>query len=319
MTAASGATRRRSWTVRYGGPREILAGYGLVAIPLVLFIVLNIGAILLAFYMSFFDWGVRSGAGDFIGAQNYQTILNDRIFQQAVYNVVTYAAWVVPIQMGLGLLLAVIVNSGIRGQTFFRAAFYFPAIASSAAITVLFIFIMQPDGLFNGARAALGVNPLFEALGFGPRHNWLGTARSALGSIMALNIWTTSGTMMLFYLASLQTISREVYEAARIDGAGAWQMFWRITFPLLKPAHFFVATVSVIGALQLFDQAYIGGGTNGDPNYSLMSVVLYLYNAMVRQVNFDYAAAVGVVLFLIVFGATLIQRQLFGRGSAEGE
>ncbi len=134
---------------------------------------------------------------------------------------------------------------------------------------------------------------------------------------MTLNIWTTSGTMMLFYLASLQTISREVYEAARIDGASAWQNFWHITFPLLKPAHFFVATVSVIGALQLFDQAYIGGGTNGDPNYSLMSVVLYLYNAMVRQLNFDYAAAVGVVLFVLIFGATLIQRQLFGRTPAD--
>ncbi len=312
MTAATGTTRRRAWSARYGGRSEILAGYGLVAIPLILFLVLNIGAILLAIYMSFFDWRVRSGAGDFLALQNYESLLSDRIFHKAIYNVATYTLWVVPLQMAIGLLLAVIVNSKIRGQTFFRAAFYFPAIASSAAITVLFIFIMQPDGLFNGIRSALGLNGVFDALGYGPRHNWLGTASTALGSIMALNIWTTSGTMMLFYLASLQTISREVYEAARIDGANAWQTFWRVTFPLLKPAHFFVATVSVIGALQMFDQAYIGGGTNGDPNYSLMSIVLYLYNSMVRGVNFDYAAAVGVVLFAIVFGATLIQRRLFG-------
>jgi multiple sugar transport system permease protein len=316
MTTATQTPRRRSWMLRYGGRGEILAGYSLVAIPLVLFLILNIGAILLALYMSFFDWGVRSGAGEFLGARNYQVVLNDPLFQKAIYNVVTYTLWVVPLQMALGLLLAVIVNSGIRGQTFFRAAFYFPAIASSAAITVLFLFIMQPDGLFNNARASLGLNGLFEALGFGPRHNWLGSAGTALGSIMALNIWTTSGTMMLFYLASLQTIGREIYEAARIDGAGPWQMFWRITFPLLKPAHFFVATVSVIGALQLFDQAYIGGGTTGDPSSSLMSVVLYIYNAMVRQVNFDYAAAIGVILFLIVFTATLVQRQLFGGSEA---
>ena len=161
---------------------------------------------------------------------------------------------VVPLQMALGLLLAVVVNAKIRGQTFFRAAFYFPAIASSAAITVLFIFIMQPNGLFNNAREVLGFNPIFSALGFPPDFNWLASSRSALGSIMALNIWTTSGTMMLFYLASLQTISREIYEAAAIDGASAWQSFWRITFPLLRPGHYFVATVSVIGALQFFDQ-----------------------------------------------------------------
>ena len=130
---------------------------------------------------------------------------------------------------------------------------------------------------------------------------------------MALNIWTTSGTMMLFYLASLQTISHEIYEAAAIDGANAWQNFWRITFPLLKPGHFFVATVSVIGALQLFDQAYIGGGSNGDPNYSLMTIVLYLYNAAFAQFDLGYAAAVGIVLFVIIFGATLVQRRLFGQ------
>lgn len=313
---AAAGTGRRRWVVRYGSGREIFAGYALIAIPLILFLVLNIGSILFALFISAFEWQIRGGAREFLGLANYERLLADRTFQKAIYNVVTYTLWVVPLQMALGLLLAVIVNAKIRGQTFFRAAFYFPAIASSAAITVLFIFIMQPDGLFNGLRATLGLNPLFEALGFGPRHSWLATATTALGSIMALNIWTTSGTMMLFYLASLQTISREVYEAARIDGANAWQTFWRITFPLLKPAHFFVATVSVIGALQLFDQAYIGGGSNGDPNFSLMSIVLYLYNAAFRQVNLDYAAAVGIVLFVIIFGATLIQRQLFGRTPA---
>jgi multiple sugar transport system permease protein len=215
--------------------------------------------------------------------------------------------------MALGLLLAVIVNAKIRGQTFFRAAFYFPAIASSAAITVLFIFIMAPQGLFNGAREALGLNPIFEALGFNERFNWLSSERSALNSITALNVWTTSGTMMLFYLASLQTISHEIYEAAALDGASAWQMFWRVTFPLLKPGHYFVATVSVIGALQVFDQGYIAGGSNGDPNYSVMTMVMYLYNAAFVQFNFDYAAAVGIVLFLFIFTATLIQRRLFGQ------
>jgi len=294
----------------------MLAGYGFIAIPLLLYLVLNIGAIGFAFVMSLFDWKVRGGAGAFLGVENYQTLLNDRVFHKAIFNTVSYTLFVVPLQMALGLLLAVVVNAKIRGQTFFRAAFYFPAIASSAAITVLFIFILQPDGLFNGGREALGLNPVFQALGYDADHNWLGDVSTALGSIMVLNIWTTSGTMMLFYLASLQTIPNEVYEAAKIDGAGTWQSFWRITFPLLKPGHFFVATVSVIGALQMFDQAIIAGSSNGDPNYSLMTIVLYLYNAAFRQVNFDYAAAVGIVLFAIIFSATLVQRRLFGNTAA---
>ena len=219
--------------------------------------------------------GRRSSA-----SPNYQAILTDRIFHKAVYNTITYALVVVPLEMALGLSLAVVVNSKIRGQTFFRSAFYFPAIASSAAITVLFIFIMSPFGLFNGVREAIGLNPIFEALGFNETFNWLGNQRTAWGSIMILNVWTTSGTMMLFYLASLQTINTEIYEAAALDGASAWQTFRRITFPLLRPGHYFVATVAVIGALQVFDQSYIVGGSNGNPNYSTMSIVLYLYNAV---------------------------------------
>ncbi|MDQ3553300.1 MAG: sugar ABC transporter permease [Chloroflexota bacterium] len=316
MTSAAGAARGGRFRRRSEQRSEMLAGYALVAIPVILFIVLNIGAIVFALFISFFEWQFRGGAGESLGFQNYETLLTDRTFHKAIYNTATYTLWVVPLQMAIGLLLAVIVNAKIRGQTFFRAAFYFPAIASSAAITVLFIFIMQPAGLFNGIREALGLNPLFQALGFGPDHGWLTSAETALGSIMALNIWTTSGTMMLFYLASLQTVSREVYEASRIDGANAWQTFWRITFPLLKPGHYFVATVSVIGALQVFDQGYISGGSDGNPNFSLMTLVLYLYNAAFKQFNLDYAAAVGVVLFLIIFGATLVQRRLFGSAPA---
>ena len=139
-----------------------------------------------------------------------------------------------------------------------------------------------------------------------------GDQSTALQSVILLNVWTTSGTFMLFYLASLQTISGELYEAAALDGAGWWQTFRRITFPMLRPAHFFVATVATIGALQLFDQAYIGGGPNGDPNNALMTIVLYLFNTAVAKANFGLAAAVGIVLFVIIFGATLVQRRLFG-------
>ena len=216
--------------------------------------------------------------------------------------------------MALGLFLAVIVNEGIRGRTFFRAAFYFPTLASSAAITVVWIFLLQPEGLFNSAREVLGLNPLFAGLGYDEDFNWLGSSRTALNAIIFLNAWTTSGTIMLFYLTFLQQISREIYEAAAIDGAGAWQTFRRITFPLLRPAHFFVATLLVIGGFKLFDQALIAGGRGGEPSNSLTTIVLFIYRAAITDSEFGYAASVGLVLFVIIFTLTLVQRKLFGEG-----
>ncbi|MGH2468205.1 MAG: carbohydrate ABC transporter permease [Candidatus Limnocylindrales bacterium] len=292
---------------------EALAGYGFVAIPMLLYLVLNVLAFFYAIYISVWKWNLISGPVSFLGLKNYTDVLSDPIFQRAVSNSLYYTVVWVPLTMAVGLFLAVIVNQKIRGQTFFRAAFYFPAIASSAAITTLWIFMAQPDGLFNGLRGALDLNPLFGLLGFGPNQNWLGDYHTALNSVILLNIWTTSGTFMLFYLASLQSISHDVYEAAAVDGAGPWQAFWHITFPLLRPGHYFVATVAVIGGLQAFDQALLAGGPNGDPNNALMFIVLYLYKTAFTDFNFSKAAAVGVVLFTIVFAATLLQRRVFGQ------
>ena len=119
-----------------------------------------------------------------------------------------------------------------------------------------------------------------------------------MNAIIFLNAWTTSGTIMLFYLTFLQTISREIYEAAAIDGAGAWQTFRRITFPLLRPAHFFVATLLVIGGFKLFDQAIIAGGRGGEPSNALTTIVLFIYRSAITDSEFGYAAAVGLVLFV---------------------
>ena len=292
---------------------EALAGYLFVAVPMALFLVLNIGALLYAVYISVWRWNLRTGPVTFLGIQNYLDVLDDPTFQRAVQNTVYFSLVWVPLTMAIGLFLAVVVNQKIRGQTFFRASFYFPAIASSAAITTLWIFIVSPYGLFNGIRAALPLDILGGVFGFPPNQNWIHDQDTALNSVIILNAWTTSGTFMLFYLASLQSIPREVYEAAAVDGAGAWQTFRRITFPLLRPGHYFVATVAVIGALQLFDQAIFGGGVNGDPNNALMTMVLYLYNQAFKQFDFSMAAAVGVMLFALIFSATLVQRRLFGR------
>jgi ABC-type sugar transport system permease subunit len=291
---------------------EMLTGFALIAIPMLIYATMYFGAMIYAAYISLWRWGLR-GARDFLGFENYEDIFSDAIFWKAVTNTVHYVVLWVPLTMALGLFLAVIVNQKLRGQTFFRAAFYFPTLASSAAITVVWIFLLQPDGLFNGIREAIGLNPLFEALGFGPNHNWLGNSSTALNAVIALNVWTTSGTVMLFYLTFLQTIGREIYEAAAIDGAGTWQAFRRITFPLLRPAHFFVATLLLIGGFKLFDQAIIAGGRGGEPNNSLTTIVLFIYRAAITDSEFGYAAAVGLVLFVLIFSLTLLQRRLFGQ------
>ena len=302
---------------RIGERQEALAGLSLVIVPMALFLVLNIGSILYAMFISVWRWNVRTGPAEFKGIDNYTHVLSDPIFQAAIGNTVYYTVIWVPLTMAIGLFLAIIVNQKIRGQTFFRGAFYFPSIASSAAITTLWIFLVSPYGLFNSLRGAMGFNPLFSALGFEPNQDWLGNYHTAMNSVIILNAWTTSGTFMLFYLASLQAIPRDVYEAAAIDGAGAWQAFRQITFPLLRPGHFFVATVGVIGGLQLFDQSFIAGGPDGNPANSLMTMVLYLYNRAFKRVSFGEAAAVGVILFLVIFGATLLQRRFFEGKQAE--
>lgn len=309
MTVATPARPKSGRGMRFS---EALAGYGFVAVPMVLYLILNVFAFFYAIYISVWKWNLIRGPVSFLGLQNYTDVLSDPTFQKAVENSIYYTVVWVPLTMAVGLFLAVVVNQKIRGQTFFRAAFYFPAIASSAAITTLWIFLAAPDGLFNAIRGGLGLNPLFALFGFGPQQNWLGDYHTALNSIILLNIWTTSGTFMLLYLASLQSISHEVYEAAAVDGAGPWQAFWHITFPLLRPGHYYVATVAVIGALQVFDQAILAGGPNGDPNNALMFIVLYLYKTAFTDFDFSKAAAVGLILFVIVFGATLLQRRVFG-------
>jgi multiple sugar transport system permease protein len=287
--------------------QEAVAGYLFIAVPMALFLIFQIGALFFALFISFFRWEIL-GPTAFIGLRNYQFLLSDPTFHKAIFNTIYYTIVVVPLQMALGLTLAVVVNQIWFGKSFFRSAFYFPAIASSAAITVLYIYIMAPDGLFNHLLLLISVDPSK----FGNRGNWLGNSQTALGSVMALNIWTTSGTMMLFYLSGLQSIPTDVYEAAKVDGAGTWKTFRDVTFPMLAPSHYLVAVVSVIGALQVFDQAYIAGGSDGTPDESLMTIVLYLYNVTFRQFEFGYAAAVGIVLFVIIFSATLIQRRFFG-------
>jgi multiple sugar transport system permease protein len=288
--------------------REALVGYGFIALPMAFFLLFFIFPIGYAFYISRYDWQIFKGP--FVGWGNYHTLFHDSVFwSHAVRNTLVYTAIVVPLQMALGLFLAVAVNQSLRFRTFFRAGFYFPSLASSAAIVAIASYILASDGLLN---------TILHHLGYSHTNAWFTQENTALPSIIGLNAWTTSGTMMLFYLAALQAIPTEVYEASAIDGAGPWRTFWKITFPLLKPGHFFVAVVSIIGALQMFDQSFLVGGAAGGPNYSTMTIVLYLYDSAIGRGHFGYAAAVGIVLFAFIFTVTLIQRLLFGRAEISG-
>jgi multiple sugar transport system permease protein len=278
--------------------REAFVGYAFIALPMGIFLVFFIYPLLYSLYISRFDWGVF-GKIETLGWENYRELWHDEIFWRAIKNTLMYTAVVVPVEMALALSLAVIVNAGIRGRSFFRSAFYFPSLASSAAITAIAIYILSADGLLNAV--------------FGGQRSWFGDSDTALWAIAGLNAWTTSGTMMLFYLAALQAIPTDVYEAAAMDGAKTWRTFWKITFPLLKPGHFFVSVVAVIGALQIFDQAFLVSNGSGGPNYSTLTAVLYLYRTAIHDVRFGYAAAMGIVLFVIIFTLTLIQRLLFGK------
>lgn len=286
--------------------KEMLVGYAFVAVPMGVFLAFFIFPMLYAVYISAFDWGVR-GKIESVGAANYREILGDELFWRSVRNTLLYAVEVVTIQTPVGLLLALIVNAGIRGRTFFRAAFYFPSLASSAAITAIFIFILNAGGLFNRILGFVGLPDDIA---------WFADSRFALHAIVGLNAWTTSGTIMLFYLAALQSIPTDVYEAAAIDGTSRWRTFWKVTMPLLKPAHFFVLTVSIIGALKVFDQAYIVSRGEGGPDYSTLTIVLQLYRSAISDLRFGYAAAMGVFLFVFLFTVTLIQKRLFGNTEA---
>jgi multiple sugar transport system permease protein len=288
--------------------REALVGYAFVIVPMAIFALFFFYPLVRAFYISRYEWGGLTGKAASVGLGNYWDLYHDDVFRRALKNTLMFTVVVVPLQMALGLVMAIVVNQKIRARTFFRAAFYFPSLVSSAAITVIAIYILYSGGLLNHFLESVHLGALIP-----DQRSWFDDSDTALWSIVGLNAWTTSGTMMLFYLASLQSIPTDVYEAAAIDGASAWRTFWRITFPLLKPGHYFVAVVSVIGALKVFDQAFIVSKGAGGPAYSTLTVVLYLYRTTFANFDYGHGAAIGVVLFVIIFSLTLVQRVLFGK------
>jgi multiple sugar transport system permease protein len=302
-TATEAAPSRLRASMLGARVREAGWGYAFAVVPIAVFGLFFIYPFVYEIYISFFHWGILGKTSPGTGTFNYAKVMHDPIFHTALKNIAEYTFAVVPLEMALGLSLALVINQKIRGRNFFRAAFYFPSIASSVAITTNVLFIFSQNGLFNHI--------------FGFSTDWFGDASTVGWGIVGMNAWTTSGTVMLLYLASLQAIPEDVYEAAALDGTGAWRTFWKITFPLLRPAHFFCLVVFGIGALKLFDQAYlVGAGYSGAPNYATMYPILYIANAAFGVYDFGLAAAAGVIYFVLIFGLTVVQRLTVGRQEA---
>jgi multiple sugar transport system permease protein len=237
----------------------------------------------------------------FIGFRNFTRLLEDEQLGIALKNTVEYVAVVVPSQTILALILAVTLNSGIRGKNWWRILYFLPTVTSSAVLTLIFMWIYNTNGLLNNFLAFFGL----------PTYNWLGDPAVALKGIMIMNIWSTAPFYMVIYLAALQDIPQTLYEAASLDGANGWDQFISITIPLLQPVTFFVLAVGIIGTFQLFDQSYIFSGGTGGPNNATLTVVLLIYQAVFRNLQLGYAAAIAFLLAAVIIIITLIQRRIF--------
>jgi multiple sugar transport system permease protein len=237
----------------------------------------------------------------FVGDRNFTRILEDARVGIALKNTFEYVIIVVPSQTILALILALILNTNIRGRQWFRIIFFLPTVTSSAVLTLIFIWIYNSNGLLNYLLNCLGL----------PTYNWLGDPNVALKSIMLMNIWSSVPFYMVIYLAALQDIPSQLYEAAKIDGANECDRFFNITLPLLKPITFFITIMGIIGTFQLFDQSYIFSNGSGGPNNSTLTVVLLIYQYAFESLDVGYAAALALILAGVILLITLMQRRFF--------
>ncbi len=300
--AAARAVRARTAARRRARWSEALTAYTFLAPYLFIFVIFMAFAIGYALYLSFTRYNLLRPP-QFWGLEGYQRVLNDELFMKhALPNTFKYVLIVVPIQTAISLVLAFAMDQKLRFRRGFRTLYYLPSVTSSVVISLIFVWMFRPQGVIN---QILRLNV-----------NWLNDVRTAFYVIMGMNIFTTSGTLMLIFLAGLQDIPRAVYEAAEIDGANRAQTFLNITIPMLRPVIFFVVTVGVIGCFQVFDQIFVM--TEGGPLNSTTTITYLIYKWAFRDTTpkMGQAAATAIILTLIIMGVTLVQRRLIeGSGS----
>jgi multiple sugar transport system permease protein len=290
-------------TTRKHGPqywRRTLVAWGFALPFVLLFTAFTAGPVLMSLAMSVTD--IRSRdlrdplAVGFVGFDNFAAVLADPIFQKAAVNTAIFVLVGVPLTLALALAIAVVLNAGItRLKTFFKVGYYMPVVTSIVAVAVVWRFLLHPDnGLLNEALRLVGIE--------GP--NWLGSTTWALPSMIAMATWRSIGTLIIIFLAGLQSVPTALHEAAALDGANVWQRFRYITVPTIRPTLLFGAVITGIGYVQFFEEPFVM--TQGGPLNSTLSVAYLTYNQFGFG-NYGYAAAMSYVLFLAVVVLTLVQ------------
>ena len=293
-------TRARRWSLRQVwtrlNSRHILHAYLFIAPVILLFGIFRVVPSIQTLLYSFYKVELLRNRFTFIGLENFSDLLADEIFQGAALNTLKYVFTIVPISAFLGLVLAVLFNTKFHLKGFFKAVYFSPMVTSTVAAAMVWWWMYNPQfGIFNVLLKLVGL----------PSQPWLMSSSMALPSIIIFSIWKNLGYNMIIYLAGLQAIPPQFYEAATIDGAGALLRFRHITIPLLAPTTTFILIYNSISAFQVFDQVFVL--TSGGPANSTNVVVLELYRQAFQRFNFGYAAAEAMVLFLFIMGVTILQ------------
>ncbi len=274
--------------------RQMVAGY-LFIMPSILGVVIwLIGPMIYSIYLSLTDWDLLT-APWFVGLENYQEIfLYDRLFRISLRVTLVYTAVAVPLNLVAGFLVALLLNTKVKGMAAFRTIYYLPSIVPQVANAMLWLWILNPEfGLLNTFLRRFGI----------PRIMWLQDERWVLPAFWIMGLWAV-GSGMLIYLAGLQGIPQQLYEAADLDGASVWRKFLHITIPQMSPIIFFNPIMGIIGSFQIFTSGFLM--TGGGPNNATLFYVLYLYRNAFQWLNMGYAAALAWILFFIILVFTLL-------------
>jgi multiple sugar transport system permease protein len=281
--------------------REALEGYLSISPWVIGFLLFTLGPLLASVYFSFTQWSVTRPPV-WIGLGNYvRMFIRDPLFWQALKVTSLYVALSLPLKLVCGLALSLLLNLKVRGMNLYRTAFYIPAVISGVAVSLMWMWLLQPDtGVINTLLAMIGIE--------GP--GWFWDPKWALPSVALMSVWSVGGSAVI-YLAGLQNIPPHLYEAAEIDGAGLWQRFWRITLPLLTPTLFFQLIVEMIESFKVFTQAFVI--TRGGPLKATYFYLYYFYEEAFQNFNMGYASALALVLMLIIMAATVFLNYTSGR------
>jgi multiple sugar transport system permease protein len=282
---------KKEWVVARDQRRT---GMLFVGVPMLLFLVFSVYPMLYAGYLSLTEYTFTQPP-TFVGLQNFERLVDDRVFHAALWNTTIYTLGVVLGGVALSFAAALLLNQKIRGVTIFRTAYYMPVITSTVAAGMVWLWLYAPAaGLINQVLGVFGIPP----------QKWLLDPQLALLSIMIMAVWKNLGFTMLIFLAALQGIPSHLYESAELDGANGWHKVWSITLPLIRPATFFILVTAMISSFQVFGSVYVM--TKGGPGYATMTIVMQIYLNAFRYLRMGYASAQALVLFAIIFTLALI-------------